>query len=538
MAAAAPIYNSAGLLTGYQGQQQKIPLSLSPQYSPGGLLTGYSPSQVTGSPAVAPEYSNSLTTPTSTASGNVVGGSSQSTQPGGLLTKQTPGQQAAGQLLNNTAVVAEPKNPAITAATSNLLGDSQNVADQATKTFDDYLNEAKTATAGIQTQVATDTANLNALPGQTAARLNAINQNYANTTGNISNQYANLNQANVQTVGNDIADLSTINNNYATAAQNVADRAVQYAGGQIGKYQGGSGTPTSNSSDLENRYQQAYTDINLPVQQQIYQNQLGQLQNYITPLQEQLYGQNVNQAVNYNTTAANQIASMQTGSAEQIAALQQMVAGRSVSEAQQYLQSLGIPIQVAQQVLNGPTSNLATLTGVDSSNTNYGIASAYQPAVTSLPNNSNQPQRQPQLGGYGNGAPNVQTGAQPMGANGQPATAVDGNGQPIIDPTTGMPIVSGSAAFYNYASNLSNPLSNPNSAAWPPVAPGPGNGANQYQAALAMYQAGYINEPPNPADYGLTASYAPPNPATSNQQAAQYASYASAGQAGNDYVNP
>jgi len=507
MAALAPIYNASGLISGYQGQKPKMPLSLQPRYSPSGLLTGYSPGTVTGAPPVAPEYSGGLTTPANTASGKLLSG--------GAKGAQTPGQAAAADLLNNSAVVALPKNPAITTATANLLGDSQHVADAATKTFDDYLNEAKSTTAGIKTQVATDTANLNAIPAATQARIDAINQNYSNTTGNIADQYANLNRQNAATVAGDISKLGTIDSNYATAAQAVADRAVQYAGGQISKYQGGSGTPTSNSSDLENRYQQAYTDINLPVQKEIYANNRADLQNYVTPLQQQLYGENVAADVNYGTTRANQIASMQTGSAEQIAALKQAVAGRGVNEAMAYMQSIGIPISVAQSVLSGPTSNLATLTGVDNSNTNYGIASAYSPAVTSLPTYPAPQQRQPspQLGGYGNGP--VTTGAQPMGATAAPSYAVDASGQPITNGN-GQPIVAGSPEFYQQVQ-----YGNPNSPSWQKFSPG--NGMNQYQAALAMYQAGYSPTPPNPADYGLTGTAAT-NPATSNQVADAYAS--------------
>lgn len=486
MAAASPLLSPNGLVVGYSGiAKPKTPLSLAPIYGPNGLISSYSGAPSTGTNGISSDYS-------------LTG------QSGGLLPSgKTPGQNAADALANDTAVVSKVKNPAIATAETNLLGDSQNVAASATKSFDDYLNEAKATTAGIKPQVATDTANLNALPGQTQAQLDAINKAYADKTSNISNTYAGLNAQNAAQVNSNIADLGTLNQQYETNAQAVADRALQYAGGQISRYQAGSGTPTSNSGDLTQRYINAYTDINLPLQKELSANRISQLENYVTPQERQLYGDTVSQAVGYDTTAANQIASMQTGSAQQIAALKQAVAGRGVSESMAYMQSLGIPISVAQTVLQGPTSNLATLTGIDANNTNYAIASDYQAPVSGSPlYNPPTPSVSPRPAiGYSN--PGVNTGTQPMGAVSNPAAAsyllpdgsVNANALPS-NPYTPQPI--GRTGITNLPNNYYTPSSPQQQA---------------YQAALQAYYEG--NGPvPNPQDFGLSVNGAPQTGAT------------------------
>lgn len=531
MAAQAPIYNAAGLLTSYRGQSPTIPLSLSPRYDTAtGLLTDYSPAALTGAKPIAPAYSSALSTG-SPGTGTLVTGNG--------APSLTPGQKAGQQLLDDTQTIGEVKNQAIADAGQHLLNKSQELADQTSKSFDQYLAESNTTNAGIKTQVAQDTSTLNALPSQTSAALNAINQNYANTIGNISNTYAGINANNAATVQGDIAQLGTIDSNYATAAQKVADNALSYAGQQIAKYQGGSGTPTSNSGDLTQRYIQASENVNLPVQAQIYANNRSDLQNYITPLQQQLYGQNVAQAVGYDTTRANQIASMQTGSAEQIAALTQAVAGRSVNEALQYMQSIGIPLQVAQSVLSGATNQLGQLSNIDLANTNYAIAGDYQNPGFQLPN---YPNSNPKLSG--SSSP-VTYGQQPMGANGQPVPvgqtnyAVDGAGNPIYSTNAGgnqVPIVTGSPDFYNYGN-----YANPNSPSWPTYGPsqtvGPSSNSNQaaYNAALQQWYVTGTGAPPNPVDFGLNVNGSPTTGATvTGGQISP--DYAAATSAGSDYV--
>ena len=476
----------------------------------------------------------------------------QSTNQSGL----TPGQVAGNQLLNTTQTVGETKSPAIAAATQNLLTNNQNVENSATTTFDQYLAQAQAAQNTIGKQVATDTSNLNALPSSTAAALNSINQNYANTTGNISNQYANINAGNAATVAGDISQLGTINQNYETAAQNVANQAVSNAGQKIAAYQGASGTPTSDSSGLQEQYENAYTAINLPLQQQLYGQQLSQLQNYITPLQQQLYGQNVAQAVNYDTTSAQNIAQMQTGSAEQIAALTQAVAGKGVNEALQYMTSLGIPLQVAQTVLSGSTSNLATLSGVNLGNTNYGIAGDYQSAIGGLPTFPNQ--QQPNTNRGGTPANPVTVGPQPFGT-GQTQFNSQGNITSVPNPyssisqpsasSAGYPFVDASTAAYNqnpdaggyspFSMLSGNQTNNPSTYLnYLPLGlnlSGPTFGTGSVTAGGQTQQLGGAQPTPqyftiNGQSYlSANGSLYPVSPASSNQTAAQI-------QAGNPYA--
>jgi len=500
-------------------------------------------------------------------------------------------------------VVRTVKNPAITGQVDSAI--SNNAANQAalTKTFNDYLNEAKQVNLKSASQLQTDQQavdptqtidRLNAGAAKTTADLNNINRSYgdaatrisgdvaANTrdyttsldnlysgltkntadtaanltgknadyeanqraiqndvgsqarayTGSLSDRLANLeknvsgttdalrqNNADYRTaqtgVQSDIvnqndnyqsaqaqrlaqlkADLDAERANYQTAAQGVAQQAYDKARKHIALYQLSSGTPTSGSGNLDNRYIRAYSDINIPLQQDLanrdiaqtnqlyglganltdrdYQNRMNQyagasslntdlanrsgtteqylsdlygrtynagnaadlaaynanlgvdssasalesdLNNRGTNLQQylaSLYGQNYNAGTSTagnvfnanNAASANQAGvasdlanragdtaryagSLDAQTATQIAQLKQATAGMSRTMASQYLQQLGIPIQVAQQVMAGNIANLSALQGLDERANAYTFTTPYQSSRIPVTQNFN-----------------------------------------------------------------------------------------------------------------------------------------------------
>lgn len=289
-------------------------------------------------------------------------------------------------------VLNKVKNPDIATAETGLLKNVTDTAATTAKTFNDYLNEARQQNQQNQAQLATDRNTINAAVSSVpdyAATLKSIDTNFANTARGINTQYAGINADYAKTVAGDVNQLADLNKQYETSAQAVADRALQYAQGQTQRYQLGSGTPMSNSGDLEQRYLQAYQDINLPLQQQLAQMRQNQLTNYITPLQKDVYGNTVNQAVGFQYPMESALANRFTGTANTIenlrATILPQLAGKSLQESITYMQSLGIPIAVAQQVLSGDISGLSGVQGIDLANTFYGLTTPYTNNVGILP---------------------------------------------------------------------------------------------------------------------------------------------------------
>jgi hypothetical protein len=184
--------------------------------------------------------------------------------------------------------------------------------------------------------------------------------------------------------------LGTEMNNYQTAAQGVAGQAYANALKNINLYQLTSPTATSGSGALDNRYIAAYANINLPLQQQLAQMQIGttnqlyglgsNLQNqYLGNLQSQYAGQGaLNSDLATRSTSANQyLTGLDQNTAQNIQALQQQVATMQPQVALQYLQAMGVPLQTAQQIISGNTQNLSQLTGLDQQANAYNFVSPY-----------------------------------------------------------------------------------------------------------------------------------------------------------------
>lgn len=403
-------------------------------------------------------------------------------------------------------VTPTAKDPAVAGQVAGLVKNDQPAL--LTKSFNDYLNEANTLGASGATSLAAGQAAVNPAPtiaavdaataktnsaldanntqfkqqqgavqqgvdaatgaytGSVANRLqnltqqlsavdsNLASQNnaYAGQQQGVQNQVAAANQGYADTANTNLTNLGTNltsdNATYATAAQNVASQAYAQAQKQIAAYQMGTGTPTSGSGNLDNRYMRAYADINIPLQQQLAQNNLNQtnqlyslgqglqnteygntmnqfagqsalnsdITNRGTAIDQYLAGQygnvyglganadssvlganlgalnsrsNINTSLNSNANnTALTTGNLSTQDAQYVAQLKQATAGMSNELAAQYLQQIGAPIQVAQAVLAGQTSNLAGLNALDQSATSYTLSTPYQNNAPTYATNS------------------------------------------------------------------------------------------------------------------------------------------------------
>lgn len=440
------------------------------------------------------------------------------------------------------SVSRTPKNPAISGAIDNLQSEAGANTGLMSKSFNDYLTESNRVNTDAKSQLAKDQAAYdtsgteNRLNSDVASQSNALlanNRNYdlgqnqilndvgANTrdyTGSLGGSLGKLEAGSALTadelrknnadyasnqnlVQGDVAsqnknysttvadrlnklksDLDAQNAQYESASQAVADRAYGAAKKQNELYQLTSGTPTSGSGNLDNRYIRAYQDINIPLQQQLadrryqqvnqldaahagadaqnYQNLMQQyagqsalnsdlsnrgvsLDQYLQGLGTQNYGAETSTAgavsnanLNFdqaragvNTDIANRnadttkyLATTDAQTAAQIQSLRTATAGMSRAAAANYLQQLAVPAQMAQQILGNDISNQNALQGLDERANAYTFNAPYDASrVPASPGFSSSAPRS-----YGPSAPAMPTTPQRTytdnSSNGQPGS--------------------------------------------------------------------------------------------------------------------
>lgn len=365
----APLTDASGLITGYSGQQYSPQGSQAPLYDATGLITGY-----TSSKNPAPKSTVNPLDPTGKYEFDPITGKNRQ----GL----TKGEQAAKDYRENTSVVSQSKSPEIAAATAETLKQTQDLAKTTVKSFSDYLAEAKQMQDAGKATLAEDQKTYATLPAKLESSLSDTVKQFAEGTAGINEQYKALNEQQAKTNQADIAKLEQENQAYADAARAVGQRAFDYASARNNLFQSTTGTPTSDSGYGRELAAKTYSDVMLPVEQDISRNRINQLTNYITPLQQQQYAQNLARLTGLELPVANTLASMGISNAQQLATFTASLAGRSFSEQLQYLTSLGLPLQEAQRLMTVLPQSLAQLSNIDQSNTFYNLAGDYQNPVS------------------------------------------------------------------------------------------------------------------------------------------------------------
>jgi hypothetical protein len=464
--------------------------------------------------------------------------------------KQVPSAADVGIQNQAFSVSSTAKNPVISGEASSLANEEGGTQPLLSKSFNDYLNEASTIGAQGASQLATDQAaydpsatiarenndvsnetsalnsnnqaydtaannvqsnvaanardytsglnsNLNTLENSTAttgSNLNATNNQYATEQQGVQGNIAATNNQFATDTNSRLANLSSTltaqNQAYETAAQAVAAQAYQASQKQNALYQLGTGTPTSGSGNMDNRYIRAYADINTPLQadlanrnynqtmtlnslgttaaNQIYGNTMSQdagesalnsdlanrtnsIQQYLQGLYSQNYnaGQGVqsseygaNQGVNSAASAldsdvANRNAATtqtttnaDTQAAQYIQSLKTATAGMSRAAAAQYLQQLAVPQETAAQILSAQTGDLSALSGLDST---ANFITANTPFNSSAVPQANAYPIQRPARSYTPGQSNTATGGSiPVDASGTPLRSYTGGNQGYV----------------------------------------------------------------------------------------------------------
>lgn len=396
----------------------------------------------------------------------------------------TPGQQAAQDYTNQTALVNTTKSQPIQQAVDTTLTNENKLQDQTLNSFNTYLAQAQQQMQQEQGSIAQDQATMNALPAELNKGLSAAVTNFANTGNAIDAKLTDLNTANAATVNTNIANLSTLDTQQQAAEQAAAQKAVGDAQARNNAMQSATGTPRSAGGYQEALAANTEAGIMLPVTAAGFQQRIGQLQNYISPQQQQLYSQQVAQLTGLELPLAQTLVNLGITNASQVSQLQQMLVGKTLSEQIQLFNQMGIPVQMAQQLAQSLPSAVGQLSGTNLSNNMYGLAQNYQnPVPGGLPT-------------YAANMPPATPGMryQNPGSGGFQSNGPVQSGQTAL-PNTAAPAPAAPAAANPYAVNTAA------------VVPQPGYDSGMFTPpSPASYNYGLIN-PNTPVDLGTVSSY-------------------------------
>lgn len=326
-----------------------------PIYDSRGLIVGYT------NEGASTNTGRTYTAGTGTGAAMGVAGVAGAASPNGLPTSAGTTQPATPAVPQFT-VTRTVKNPNVTAAVDASIANQQTTGEQLTKTFQDFMEEARQINAQAKTQLAKDQAAFD--PSRVERELTDTNRNYQAAQNQVSSDIAASNRDYAAETKATLERLSAENRAYETAAQAVAAQAVAQAQKRNNLFQLTSGTPTSNSGAMTNRAIRAYTDINVPLQRELSDRRYRQISDIERPLNRELYG-NDQSLLARQSSLESDFAARQTDTSRYLQTLRMQVAGMERTQAQDYLRNLGLPFEIAQRVISGEIANLGALQNLD-----------------------------------------------------------------------------------------------------------------------------------------------------------------------------
>lgn len=379
----------------------------------------------------------------------------------------TSGGYASGGKLSTAPAATTPtlpqftvtqtqKQPGIATATGNLLQQQQAGAAQTASTFENFLNEARQVAAQGKQQLATDQAAFDTSKLET--QLPAINRTYETNQNNITGDMAARNKAYADETAATLARLNAENARYESAARGVADKAIANATARTNLYQLTSGTPTSGSGNLTNRYIRAAADIETPLQRELSARRYNQITDIERPYARELYGQDQS-LLGRRSALESDYAGRQESTARYLSDLKMRVAGMSRAMAQDYLRSLGLPIEIQQRIIAGDIANLSGIQALDERANFYTVNTPFD--ESRLPQITTPSYSMPSRSYSGGGDPMLPQVPRAVSYSPDPAVAgAPSSGTGAIDPRTGQYIpnaLSQASARYPVSTPTPNP---------------------------------------------------------------------------------
>ena len=252
------------------------------------------------------------------------------------------------------------KDPAVADETSKLLDSFKSDAASALKDFNSHLSDFSADTSGARAKgaQATDISGFETGMNQRQAALDkSLNQSVGD--------YANLNADQATKENAIVKQAFDILPQYDAAAAAIADRQAQALQANMSRYKLGTDTPRSLSGVEQNILARNVADVYLPMEQQKIARNLDLVTNLSLPVSRELYGNEANRISNFNPKIAQQEFASGQATLQTIQGVRQQVAAMSYDDATRYMQSLGVPAQIQQQILSGQLGQLGQIAGLN-----------------------------------------------------------------------------------------------------------------------------------------------------------------------------
>lgn len=307
--------------------------------------------------------------------------------------------------------VSIEKNPQVSAAAQAMANSLTQTATQGIQNFDQYKKDFTSAINRAQslsnaaTNIAPVAANLRGLQSQYGADLNAASQRY--------NQLLADTRAAEQAVVQKGYDYLPM---YDAAAQAAANEQMAALQRNIGRYKSASGTPMGLGSSEQQMLLGGARQILVPMEQAKIQQRYNILNQLAMPSVLDIANRQTAKVGTFDPMVA--AAQFQSGTATEqtIHQLAGIASQMAYQDAIRYMQSLGVPELVQQQIMSGNIQNAGALNAVFAGSRYQGLQDILGANITPSQNYNFL------SGGYPGGVPMYSPQAMPRYVTGQPAT--------------------------------------------------------------------------------------------------------------------
>jgi hypothetical protein len=261
-----------------------------------------------------------------------------------------------------------PKNKPVADATDNLIK-SFNTS---TTDFSKLLDDSRSALGAAKTGFTQDQNVFASVPNQVATGLSdALKTTTANANNSVS-RYADVVNAGNTAQNNILKQANDTLPMYDAAANNIGAAQARALQQQVSRYKLGSGTPMSLGSGEENLLIQGTRGNMLPLEMGKIQQRYNILNGLALPIAQQQEGAGIGAVMNAQGQNQQNFVNA-SGVVNHIADVQMAVSGMAINDALKYMQTLGVPIQMQQQILSGDINNLGGLNSLYSGSRYQGL---------------------------------------------------------------------------------------------------------------------------------------------------------------------
>lgn len=248
------------------------------------------------------------------------------------------------------------KSPAVAAGANVLMDSFKQGAEATTKGWTDFFNEAKAAQAMNREAFQREQQAFNVAPF--ANDLRANNEAFATQSREIGGRYRDV-DAEYEAAQRALTEKAYQTNNAEVEAAKVAvaNRIASGALGNVSRYKAGSGTPTSLGSSEIAMTNRAIADSYLPYELDRVNRKMGLITNLEMPLERE-YATRDAATLGNEYQSERYLSERNADTEKQIKQLELSVAGMSRAQAESYIRSLGLPMQIQQEILARHIANL------------------------------------------------------------------------------------------------------------------------------------------------------------------------------------